>query len=63
MPRRAARLRFEDNGVGITPEVIEKVLDPLFVTKSVRQEMALGFSIGCVIVERHGTAWLWALHA
>lgn len=44
----------QDNGKGMTPEVLAKIFDPFFTTKSVGQGTGLGLSISYQIVQAHG---------
>jgi signal transduction histidine kinase len=44
----------QDNGVGISPEVLPKIFDPFFTTKEVGKGTGLGLSIAYKIVEQHG---------
>ena len=48
------RLRFEDTGPGITPEVASRIFDPFFTTKEVGKGTGLGLSLSHGIIERHG---------
>lgn len=48
------RVRFEDTGVGIPPEAIERVFQPFFSTKLTEGGTGLGLSISYEIVRRHG---------
>jgi len=45
---------FEDTGVGIPKEHIEKAFEPFFTTKDVGSGMGLGLSISYGIIEKHG---------
>ncbi len=47
-------IRIRDNGVGIPPEVIEKMFNPFFTTKPTNKGTGLGLSICNDIVRRHG---------
>jgi len=49
------RIRIEDNGPGMTPEVMRKLFDPFFTTKPVGKGTGLGLSISYqIVVEKHG---------
>ena len=50
--RRSSRSR--DNGPGIPPDVLPRILDPFFTTKDVGEGTGLGLSIVHELVERHG---------
>ncbi|MBS2039834.1 PAS domain S-box protein [bacterium] len=43
----------EDNGTGISPEVVEKIFDPFFSTKEVGKGTGLGLSTSLAIVRSH----------
>ncbi len=44
----------EDNGCGMTDEVVKKIFDPFFTTKPVGKGTGLGLSIAAGIVRDHG---------
>ena len=44
----------EDNGPGITPEIMPKIFDPFFTTKAKGEGTGLGLGIVKQIVEKHG---------
>ncbi len=52
-PGRYARLCIGDTGVGISPEVLEKVFDPYFSTKDEGKGTGLGLSVVHGIVRSH----------
>jgi signal transduction histidine kinase len=52
--RRELFLRIEDTGVGMTPEVLERIADPFFTTRRDRGGTGLGLSISHTIVRDHG---------
>jgi signal transduction histidine kinase len=48
-------VRIRDNGVGIPPEVKEKMFDPFFTTKPAGEGTGLGLSMSHdIIVKQHG---------
>ncbi len=47
-------IKVEDSGVGIPPEVMERIFDPFFSTKPVGKGTGLGLSIVYGIVKKHG---------
>jgi signal transduction histidine kinase len=48
-------IRIADNGLGITPEIMQHLFTPMFTTKSVGKGTGLGLSISREIVEaKHG---------
>lgn len=51
----SVQIRIRDNGIGMTPTVIEHLFDPFFTTKPVGKGTGLGLSISHqIIVEKHG---------
>ncbi|MBH8578461.1 AAA family ATPase [Nostocaceae cyanobacterium CENA369] len=48
-------VRIKDNGIGMTPEVKQKIFDHLFTTKPVGKGTGLGLAIARqIIIEKHG---------
>ena len=47
-------LAVRDNGTGIAPENISRVLEPFFTTRDVGAGLGLGLSMGYGIIQRHG---------
>ncbi len=47
-------IEFEDNGPGIPPEIIDKILQPFFTTKKGTEGTGLGLSITHDIIKAHG---------
>ncbi|AUB38612.1 DNA-binding response regulator, OmpR family, containings REC and winged-helix [Nostoc flagelliforme CCNUN1] len=48
-------IRIKDNGVGMSPDVQQKIFDHLFTTKAVGQGTGLGLSIARqIVVDKHG---------
>ena len=47
-------IRVEDDGEGISPEIIDKIFDPFFTTKSVGKGTGLGLSTSLAIIKSHG---------
>ncbi|MDH3998448.1 MAG: ATP-binding protein, partial [Desulfuromonadales bacterium] len=50
----AIRLSVADNGIGIPPEILDRVLNPFVTTKPAGSGTGLGLSLGHDIVKRHG---------
>jgi two-component system, NtrC family, sensor kinase len=47
------KVEIRDNGLGISPEIINKLFDPFFTTKPVGKGTGLGLSICYQIIEKH----------
>jgi two-component system NtrC family sensor kinase len=47
------RIVFEDNGIGIAPEIIDHVFDPFFTTKDVGEGAGLGLAVTYGIIKEH----------
>ncbi len=47
-------LTLRDNGTGIAPEHIGRVLEPFFTTRDVGAGLGLGLSVSYGIIQRHG---------
>ncbi|MEA3459272.1 MAG: HAMP domain-containing sensor histidine kinase [Chloroflexota bacterium] len=48
-----------DDGPGIPEENLDKIFNPFFTTKEVREGTGLGLSVSCGIVQQHG-GHIWA---
>ena len=51
---RLAHLSVEDNGSGIAPEIVDKVVEPFFTTKDVGKGTGLGLAMVYGAVQTHG---------
>ncbi|WP_437564138.1 sensor histidine kinase [Sorangium sp. So ce542] len=52
---RQIALEFEDNGAGMTDDVVGRIFDPFFTTKPVGQGTGLGLTISHkIVVDQHG---------
>ena len=49
-------LRFQDNGKGVPPELLERIFDPLYTSDRGRKVSGLGLSICKSIIKAHGGA-------
>jgi signal transduction histidine kinase len=47
------KVGIKDNGLGVKPEIINKLFDPFFTTKPVGKGTGLGLSICYQIIEKH----------
>jgi PAS domain S-box-containing protein len=52
----AVRVTVEDDGPGMSPEVLQRVFEPFFTTKPTREGVGLGLWMVDAIVTRHGGA-------
>lgn len=52
-PGTFARLKIEDNGTGMAPDILARACDPLFTTKAQRGHPGLGLSIVYGVVRAH----------
>lgn len=48
------RIRLEDTGHGMSPEIMDKIFDPFFTTKETGKGTGLGLSTALTIVRSHG---------
>jgi PAS domain S-box-containing protein len=51
---RNVRVTFADNGVGVAPEIVDKLFDPFFTTKRPGGGSGLGLTISLAVVKEHG---------
>jgi len=57
MTWRIMEIRIRDNGIGIPPEVKEKMFNPFFTTKPAGEGTGLGLSISHdIVVKQHSGA-------
>ena len=47
-------IEFQDNGSGMTPEIIQHIFDPFFTTKDVGKGTGMGLSISRTLLQSHG---------
>ena len=50
----AMEIRIRDNGMGMPPEVAEKIFNPFFTTKPTNKGTGLGLAITTDILRKHG---------
>lgn len=53
-PGKFVRIRIEDSGEGMPPEILEKIFEPFFTTKDPGKGTGLGLSTSIGIVKGHG---------
>ncbi len=54
--RRQVLLRVEDNGPGVSPELVSKIFDPFFTTKEINKGTGLGLTVVHELMrELHGS--------
>ena len=47
-------VRIEDNGEGMSPDVVDKIFTPFFTTKTTKEGTGLGLSLSHEIIRHHG---------
>ncbi len=52
-PGDYARLKVKDNGIGMKPDVLERVWEPYFTTKEVDEGLGMGLAVVHGIVKKH----------
>ncbi|RME64499.1 MAG: histidine kinase, partial [Nitrospirae bacterium] len=53
-PNQRIVVEFEDNGIGIPEDILQRIFDPFFTTKPVGKGTGLGLSISHGIITEHG---------
>ena len=48
------QISISDNGIGMTPEELERCLDPFYTTKDAGEGSGLGLPVAAAIIENHG---------
>jgi PAS domain S-box-containing protein len=52
--KKCIEARFEDNGIGIDKDIINKIFDPFFTTKDIGSGTGLGLNLCHRIIDTHG---------
>ncbi|MCG7532052.1 ATP-binding protein [Psychrobium sp. MM17-31] len=47
-------IKVQDNGKGMSPQVLKKIFDPFYTTKPVGVGTGLGLSVSFGIIDKHG---------